>query len=162
NVPALARDLPEDMAFGHVAAAAQANGLHGARPARGDVERILAGHRNGLAEAGLVALAVHVPDFLAGARVVGPDAFRAVEDQFYRALAGGDQPRRAEAPAHVALGPPAKVAGFLVQGDQVHGGGFLAPVAQTQSPGAVVVTVQDDQVFVKERRGGGAPDAGED
>src|SRR5262249_1154544 len=144
----------------------QAEELARAGPTGADEEHVAVGDRQRLAELGLVlpVAPFAVPALLAAARVVAPQAVRAVQHQIDTPAGRRHQPRRAEAAALVARRAPDHRSGLLVQRHQGLRGRLLRRHAAGQRPGAVVVAVLDHQPLEQERRRGGAPAglAGED
>jgi hypothetical protein len=109
--------------------------------------------RGHLAEALLGLPARHVPQLLAGPRVVGPDSLLAVEHQLLTARVVPDD---RGAPAHALVAPrlPDHLAGAFLQGPQP-GGAEALPLVFGLVPLAAVIAVDDDQVL--EEQGGRRP-----
>ncbi len=105
-------------------------------------------HHPALVEGGrrhrVLVVPVRMPQPLAGRRVVAVEAGVGVDDQFVALRAGHDQ-RRAERPkGRAPVGLPAPLT--------------RASVERQQIGAALVIGLQDDQVFVEHRRSRVAPD----
>src|SRR5262245_31020451 len=156
---ALTTNLPKQVALGHVAIAAQLDGLEVAVvSASRRVESILVENGNGLAELGFLVIRMpkNMPEFLTRPRIVTPKSLGAVEHQIDPAIGSGNQDRGAESPALIARRFPASFASFFVECDQALRCRFLTAAFRQRSR-TIIVAILNYQVFEQYRRSADAP-----